>query len=38
MKFHRKEQMHKLRGIFKSLLRLKSVDSFTSSQASGSVK
>ena len=38
MKFHRKEQMQKLRGIFKSLLRLKSVDSFTSSQASGSVK
>ena len=38
MKFHRKEQMQKLRGIFKSLLRFKSVDSFTSSQARGSVK
>jgi glycosyltransferase involved in cell wall biosynthesis len=38
MTFHRREEMHKLKGIFKSLLRLKSVDSFTSSQVRSSAK
>lgn len=38
MRFHRKEQMQKLRNIFKSFLKLKSVDSFTSSEARSSAK
>lgn len=38
MKFHRKEQMQKLKGIFRSLLKFKSVDSFTSTEASTSAK
>lgn len=38
MKFHRKEQMQKLKGIFRSLLKFKSVDSFTSTEVSTSAK
>ena len=38
MRFHRKEQMQKLKGIFKSLLKFKSVDSFTSKEASTPAK
>lgn len=38
MKFHRKEQMQKLKHILKSLLKLKSVDSFTSRGASNSAE
>jgi poly-beta-1,6-N-acetyl-D-glucosamine synthase len=38
MRFHRKEQMQKLKQILKSLLRLKSVDSFTSREASNSAE
>jgi glycosyltransferase involved in cell wall biosynthesis len=38
MKFHRKEQMQKLKGVFRSLLKLKSVDSFTSREARSSAE
>lgn len=38
MRFHRKEQMRKLSGVLRSFLKLKSVDSFTSSEATNSAK